>query len=103
MAELDLDLPDAEVDALLQRMNIPAPRTRWFQRGRGPMFFWTTEPEAFGTRYLSGVCKPVGKGVRSGNAEEWELDPDSISRHRLRKDAKARALRLYQESGGGRR
>ena len=72
------------------------PRWRYFQRGSGPIFFWTTERAGDG-RYHSGVYAPVGKGSRSGKATSFRLDDDLYSRHELRKDAKARALRLFRE------
>jgi hypothetical protein len=72
----------------------PAPRFRYFQTGRGPMFSWTTE--TCEGKYVSFVHVPVGKGARSGKAEEWRLVDESISAHDLRKDAKARALRLFR-------
>jgi hypothetical protein len=79
---------------------------RWcyFQKKRGPMFVWTVEP--FKTRYgdakadgkyESVVYVPYGKGSRSGKAEHWKRDESTASLHALRKDAKARALRLYRE------
>ena len=70
------------------------PRFRYFQKRNGPMFGWTTE--RFEDRYASFVHVPVGPGSRSGKAEEWQLDEDSIAAHELRRDAKARALRLYE-------
>lgn len=71
------------------------PRFRYFQRHNGPMFSWTVEK--IEGRYASFVHRPTGKGSRSGKAEIWKLDDDSIRDHALRKDAKARALRLYRE------
>jgi hypothetical protein len=79
------------------------PRYRYFQKGNGPMFFWTVERYDEGTigkfagLYVSGVYRPVGKGSRSGKAETWQLDRDSLSGTPVRREAKARALRLYRE------
>lgn len=84
-----------ELNDFLQRMRPRAPRFRYFQKRNGPMFSWTTEK--FEGYYASFVHNPVGPGARSGKAREWVMDDDSISAHKLRKDAKARALRLYQE------
>ena len=70
------------------RFNEPdPPRFRYFQKKNGPMFSWTTEKVE--DRYASFVHVPVSD-------VEWQLDDDSISAHKLRKDAKARALRLYR-------
>jgi hypothetical protein len=69
------------------------PRFRYFQKRNGPMFSWTTEQVE--GRYVSFVHVPVGAGSRSGKAREWQMVDDSIAAHHLRKDAKARALRLY--------
>lgn len=76
---------------------MPRPlRFRYFAKGNGPMFYWTTERDDDG-KYHSGVYAPVGKGSRSGKAKEWHLDIEQESKHALRKDAKARALRLFIE------
>jgi hypothetical protein len=85
-----------EIQGYLDRMYPRPPRFRYFQKGRGAMFCWTTERVE--GMYGSLVLRPVGAGSRSGKAEEWVCDEDSISSHKLRKDAKARALKLYKES-----
>lgn len=79
-------------------------RSNYFQRGRGPMFVWTVEPfhlynpnDVAQGRYESVVYVPVGKGSRSGKASAWKRDNSTASLHDLRKDAKARALRLFEE------
>ena len=72
------------------------PRYRYFQRGNGSMFCWTVEPMNDG-RYESFVYEPVGRGSRSGKAHQWKINESLTSRHKLRKDAKARAWRLFQE------
>lgn len=76
----------------------PAPRFRYFQKGNGPMFSWTVERFDDGdlALYASFVHVPVGPGSRSGKAQEWRMVEESISGHELRKDAKARALSLYE-------
>ena len=87
----------------LERLMPQEARWRYFQKKRGPMFVWTVEP--FRTRYGSKadgkyesvVYVPYGKGSRSGRAENWRRDEETASLHALRKDAKARALRLYRE------
>lgn len=71
------------------------PRFRYFQKGNGPMFSWTTE--RFDGLYASFVHIPTGKGSRSDKAVHWVMVDESLSAHELRKDAKARALRLYEE------
>jgi hypothetical protein len=74
-------------EGLLTGLKLPdPPRFRYFQKGDGPMFSWTVEK--IEGRYGSFV-HVKGKG------DWWSLDDDSISAHHLRKDAKARALRLY--------
>ena len=96
-----------ELDAALKRMvasfNIPEPRYRYFQRRNGPMFVWTVEAyhmpydnPAEG-KYESLIYEPIGKGSRSGKAKSWQVKDGSRSLHALRKDAKARALRLFRE------
>jgi hypothetical protein len=77
-----------------------APRYRYFQpKPRGPLFGWYTESPTGGARagmYASFVYRPVGKGSRSGKATRWEYVQEAESWHALRKDARARALRLYR-------
>lgn len=100
MTEVSPELQDA-----LQRMFDSAfgrePRWRYFQRDGGPMFFWSTErydddsPHHAG-HYVSGVYEPYGPGSRSGKSDRWRLVEDSLSGAALRKDAKARALRLFR-------
>lgn len=79
-------------------------RYRYFQRGRGPMFVWTVEPfhlyddgDVAHGKYESLVMIPFGPGSKSGKATRWKLDEESSQLHVLRKDAKARALRLFKE------
>jgi hypothetical protein len=92
---LDQRFSDA-FNVALSRMMGREPRYRYFQRSNGPMFFWTVEKAGDG-KYHSGVYVPVGKGSRSGKAQSWKLDDDEYARHALRKDAKARALRMFRE------
>jgi hypothetical protein len=78
-------------------------RFRYFQKRNGPMFVWTVE--SFNLRYggreqgkyESVVYKPYGPGSRRGLAQRWKRDESTASLHSLRKDAKARALRLFRE------
>jgi len=90
------------------------PRWRYFQRNGGPMFVWTVEPFGSGGlfdapepqrvgRYASVVYEPVGRGSRSGKATMFRLAEDSESLHQLRRDAKARALRLFRAWQAGER
>jgi hypothetical protein len=121
----------ARIEAHLREQGlIPEPPPNWsyFQKRRGPMFCWTTEPDehdpcahcggheldgldthemacsACGGSgqgkgwYFSFVYKPVGPGARSGKAESWEFIESSLRKHRKRKDAKARAEKLYDKS-----
>lgn len=71
------------------------PRWRYFQRRSGPMFIWTTEQDADGW-YWSSVAYPVGPGARSGKAQRWTRTKASARKHRRRKNAKARALKLFR-------
>jgi hypothetical protein len=76
---------------------------RYFQKRNGPMFVWTIEP--FNLRYggkeqgkyESVVYRPYGPGSRRGKAQRWKRDEATASLHALRRDAKARALRLFHE------
>lgn len=80
------------------------PRYRYFQDGAGPMFGWYVEAPTEGRRagmYASFVYAPVGPGSRSGKATRWEYVDDAEAWHDLRRDAKARALRLYREHRAG--
>lgn len=88
----------------LDRMMPQEARWRYFQKKNGPMFVWTVEP--FKTRYgdpkadgkyESVVYVPYGPGSRSGKATKWRRDESTATLHVLRKDAKARALKLYRE------
>lgn len=86
----------AHLNAMLTEALGREPRWRYFARGNGPMFYWTTERDGTG-KYQSGVYRPYGPGSRSDKANRWQIADDEISRHALRKDAKARALRLFRE------
>jgi hypothetical protein len=95
---------EAKLRTLLHRFAPQEARWRYFQRGRGPMFVWTVEPfnlrnpdHPANGKYESVVYLPFGRGSRSGKASEWKRDEDSASLHALRRDAKARALRLFRE------
>lgn len=78
-------------------------RFRYFQKQSGPMFCWTVEKDTAEDErgwYYSFLYKPKGKGSRSNRAERWDLDWSTMRRHRKRKDAKARALKLYERTQG---
>lgn len=92
--------------AVLDRIAAMMPReARWayWQDGGGPMFVYNTEPirTMYGSdvdgMFESCVFVPYGPGSRSGKATKWRERDGSRSAHALRKDAKARAYRLYQE------
>jgi hypothetical protein len=68
------------------------PRYRWFSNPGGPLFCWTTQADADG-RYLSFAAEQVGSGARKGVSSLYRLAEDSVSRHKLRRDAKDRAIR----------
>lgn len=82
-------------DEFRENQSPPPFRWRYFQRGRGPMFAWATTPVE--GRFGSFVLKPVGAGSRSGKAERWDSVLSTVVEHRRRKDAKARALRLFRK------
>jgi len=92
-----------ELSRALARMFPPEARWAYFQKRNGPMFVYNTEriheryPTAAEGKFESAVFMPVGKGSRSGKATRFEVLEASRSLHELRRDAKARALRLYEE------
>lgn len=77
------------------------PRYRYFQGANGNMYCWTVEradqtdddPKGY---YASFVYRGYGKGSRSGKPAAWKPDQKTMVRHRKRKDAKARALRMLR-------
>ena len=79
-------------------------RWAYWQKNGGPMFVYNTErinsryadPVADG-KFESAVFEPYGPGSRSGKATNWRKVDDLSSFHALRRDAKARAYRLYRE------
>jgi hypothetical protein len=78
-------------------------RWAYWQDGNGPMFVYNTERIRTmygGTvadgRFESAVFVPYGPGSRSGKATRFKELDGSRSAHDLRRDAKARAYRLYQ-------
>jgi hypothetical protein len=81
------------------------PRYRYFQHQGGAMFGWyveaPTEGAEHGGRYCSFVYVPIGPGSRSGTATRFKYVQEAESWHALRKDAKARALRLYRAYKAG--
>ena len=97
------------LNAMLAELQGREPRWRYFQARGGPMFFWTVERydadagHEHAGRYVSGAYEPVGPGARSGRAGAFRLAPDSLSAHALRRDAKARALRLLRAWQAGER
>ena len=95
---------DDAVRRALQRLLPNEARSRYFQSRNGPAFFWTVEPfnlrdktDVAQGKYESVVYRPCGPGSRTGNATRWERDESTASLHALRRDAKARALKLYRE------
>jgi hypothetical protein len=78
-----------------------APSYRYFQGANGNMYCWTVEradqtdddPKGY---YASFVYRGYGKGSRSGKPEAWKPDQKTMVRHRKRKDAKARALKMLR-------
>lgn len=74
----------------------------YFDCPGGPITGWTTQPDDDG-RYRSFIARQHGAGSRSGMSSNYELDPESVSRHSLRKDAKARADKLIEQAKSGQR
>jgi hypothetical protein len=91
-----------ELDAAMQRMwaeVFPQPPAHtWYRPPRaqknGPLFGWLTEP--LEGKYGSMVWWPKGKGARSNKATMWELVEDLTAIHDTRREARARATRLYE-------
>lgn len=96
-------MTNAEIAETIQRRvalfsTTREPRWRYFRRGDGPLFFWTVEKYDEDAAwmpgmYVSGVYQPVPRG----NGTRVELDESTLSGAKLRKDAKARALRLFNQ------
>jgi hypothetical protein len=63
----------------------PLARFAYFRPRRGPQFFWTTQPNK--GYYLSGILADDGCGV-------VEVRSGTVEAHKLRREAKARALAL---------
>lgn len=78
------------------------PRHRTFREcADGWIFGYTIDPTdpIMEGRYASLVWKPVGKGARSGKgrAERWDPVPTLFGIHRTKRQAKARAARLWRQ------
>ena len=94
-------------------------RWRYFKSPDGYMFCWNTTPiehvqsdtgeddDAVVTRtakpWMCWVMEPHGPGSRSGKAQRWREREGSRSRFKLRKDAKAEALRLLRKHKAAKR
>ncbi len=96
-----------DVDVYFARLMPQEARSNYFQAADGTMFVWTVEPynlrwpdQVAQGKYESVVYRPYGPGSRSGKASRWKRDDGSASLHVLRRDAKARALRLFNEHEG---
>jgi hypothetical protein len=71
----------------------------YFQpKGSSKQFCYTPHADREGW-YYSFTYQPLGKGARTGKATRWTLK--SLVPHRVRKQAKARALRLYYKESNG--
>lgn len=96
--------PSSLFQDYLRRMYGREARWTYWQQGNGPMFVYTTEPynlrygkdDVAQGKYESVVYMPYGPGSRSGKGRRWKAMPESRSYHALRRDAKARAWKLYQ-------
>jgi hypothetical protein len=104
----------AELNRRLREIHGREPHWRYFQRRGGPMFVWAVEPFGAGRlfdapdpvrvgRYASLVYEPIGIGARSGGATSFRMADGSESLHALRRDGKARALRLFRAWEAGER
>jgi len=69
---------------------MPVTRSRYFALRGGWRFFWTTEPDE--GHFVSGVCD-----------EMWNVLGRTVEVHRLRREAKSRALALRTGCELGRR
>ena len=93
---MDPDISELERE-LRAIFRVRQPRYRYFQSGQH-MFCWTTEKLPDG-KYRSWVYAPVGAGSRTGKAQEWRARQKV--KHAKRKDAKARATRLWAKNVKG--
>lgn len=98
---------EAQLQAYMDRLMPREARSAYWQDGNGPLFVYNTErihtrdPEdPANGKFESAVFVPYGPGSRTGKATRFKVDESSRSLHDLRKDAKARAFRLYQEWKG---
>ena len=87
-------MADPTIAAIITSLSPRQPRYRYFETPDGRMFLWTTERFGDG-KYGSAVMAPYGPGSRSGKRAVTHWKPTSEVHHRLRKDAKDRAYRLY--------
>lgn len=91
-----------QINQHMREMEGNPPAYRYFCKGNGNMYCWTTEkadvtdedPKGW---YASFVYRAYGPGSRMGKATRWKPDQKTMVRHRKRKDAKARALCLYRK------
>lgn len=91
------------LNSYVARMFPREARFAYWQKRNGPMFVYNTErlnlrdkdDPSQGT-FESAVFVPYGPGSRSGKATRWRELPGSRARHDLRRDAKARAYRLFK-------
>lgn len=76
----------------------PPPHRMFRECADGWLFGWTIKPTAMTEgRYASLAWKPVGPGARSGRAQRWDPVPAMFGIHRTRRQAKARAARLWRQ------
>lgn len=90
------DLVRAQLRLLTRRV----PNWRWFfNRGGTVLFCWTTQPADDG-QYLSFALAAHPR-AKFAPRMAMTLAEDSVSRHRLRKDARDRAERLTERYKAG--
>lgn len=84
-------------DATLRAMfTTRDPRYRYWQTPDGRMFLYTTERFSDG-KFGSAVLVPYGPGARSGRRRVSGWRTSREVHHARRKDARARAYRLYSD------
>lgn len=80
---------------LIERLGLRPARWAYFQKRNGPMFVYNTE-----RLYLRDQTNPAHGKFESSvfvqDGKDFIEVPDSRSAHTLRRDAKTRALRLFE-------
>lgn len=90
-----LALITERAERLMRRFMPRQVRYRYFEHGQR-MFCWSTEPMRVDGPFVSWEYVPTGPGARTGKAARWEAR--NKREHRLRRQAKARALSMYEKA-----